>query len=180
MIVWSIGVLVSVFRLCQKNVLSRRKRLTLNQLDLYQKLRSSRIKWFYELNRLMSNCYHPGEQVEINSLKVRPPHWFRLLSRLWGDHFKWTKKTHLTLSSIPPFIVTILAFVEYTQSLISRPDQFCSGKYLVAPTFETSIQRVFMGFLWFFKLSHNMFHLSLAESKTGCSKIGPSFLSTFG
>ena len=92
--------------------------------------------------------------------QVRPPHGFRLLSRLWGDHFKWTKKTHLTLSSIPPFIVTILAFAEYAHSLISRPDQFCNGKYLAAPTFVApSIQRVFMGFLWFFKLSHNMFHL---------------------
>ena len=62
MIVWSvvisnivvsfIGVLVSVFRLCQKFFLERRKRLTLNQLELYQGLKSSHIDKFHELNRI--------------------------------------------------------------------------------------------------------------------------------
>ena len=70
MIVSSIGVLVSVFRLCQKIFLSRRKRLNLNQLELYQKLRSSHINKFYEINRLMSGCYQLGEQVEIKSFEA--------------------------------------------------------------------------------------------------------------
>ena len=70
MIVSSIGVLVSVFRLCQKIFLSRRKRLNLNQLELYQKLRSPHINKFYEINRLMSGCYHLGEQVEIKSFEA--------------------------------------------------------------------------------------------------------------
>ena len=70
MIVSSIGVLGSAFRLCQKNFLSRRKRLTINQLELYQELRSSHTKKLYELNRLISECYHPGEQVEMKSFDV--------------------------------------------------------------------------------------------------------------
>ena len=43
------------------------------------------------------------------------------------------KKTHLTLSSIPPFIVTFTTLVEYRCSFISRTDLFCDGKYIVAP-----------------------------------------------
>ena len=59
---WCIGV---VFRSCQKSFLSRRKHVTLNQLELYQELRSSHIQKFYELNWFLSECYHPGEQVEM-------------------------------------------------------------------------------------------------------------------
>ena len=70
MIVSSIGILVSVFRLCQKKFLSRRKCLTLNQLELYQELRSSHTHKFYELNRLKSECYHPGDHVEMKSFDV--------------------------------------------------------------------------------------------------------------
>ena len=40
MIVSSIGVLVSVLRFCQKKNLLRRKRRALNQLELYQELRT--------------------------------------------------------------------------------------------------------------------------------------------
>ena len=65
MIVSSIGILVSLLRLCQKKFLSRRKCLTLNQLELY-----SHTHKFYELNRLMSECYHPGEHVEMKSFDV--------------------------------------------------------------------------------------------------------------
>ena len=70
MIVSSIGVLGSVFRLCQKIFLSRKKCLTLNQIELYQELKSYHTKKFYELNRLMSECYHPGEQVKMKSFDV--------------------------------------------------------------------------------------------------------------
>ena len=49
--------------------------------------------------------------------------------------------------------------IEYCHSFISRPDLFCNGKYVIATTFETSVKRVFKGFLWFFKLSHNMFYV---------------------
>ena len=48
---------------------------------------------------------------------------------------------------------------EYGHSLIIRPDLFCDGRYLVTPTFETSVQRVFKCFLWFFKPPYNAFHL---------------------
>ena len=68
------------------------------------------------------------------------------------------KKTYVTLSSIPPFIVTITTLVEYRCSFISRPDLFCDGKYIFAPTFETSVQRFFKGFLWFFKLPYDTFY----------------------
>ena len=61
--------------------------------------------------------------------------------------------------SIPPFIVTIMTLVKYSRSLISRSELFCGREYLVAPTFETSVQRVFRGFLQFFKLSYNTFQL---------------------
>ena len=61
MIVSSIGVLVSLFRLCQKKFLSKRKQLTLNQLQLYHELKPSHIQKFFELNWLMSECYHLGE-----------------------------------------------------------------------------------------------------------------------
>ena len=61
--------------------------------------------------------------------------------------------------SVPPFIVATSALVEYGHSLISRSDLFCDKKYLVAPTFKTSIQRVFKGFPWFFKLPYNTFYI---------------------
>ena len=48
-------------------------------------------------------------------------------------------KTHLRVSSIPPFIVTITTPIEYRCSLISRPDLFGNRKYIVATTFETSL-----------------------------------------
>ena len=70
-----------------------------------------------------------------------------------------SKKTHSTLSSIPPFIVAISGLVEYRLPLASRPDLFCNRKNIVAPTLETSVQRVFKGFLWFFELSYKTFHL---------------------
>lgn len=53
MIMSSFGVLVLVLRLCQKFFLAKRKALTLNQLGLYQGLRSSYVDKFYELDRLM-------------------------------------------------------------------------------------------------------------------------------
>ena len=56
-------------------------------------------------------------------------------------------KTHFTLLSITPFTVTITTLTEYRCSLISGPDLFCNGKYIVAPTFKANIQRVFKGFL---------------------------------
>ena len=64
---WCIGVTVQ--DLSKKN-LSRRKCLTLNQLELHQELRSSHTHKFYELNWLMSECYHPGEHVEMKSFDV--------------------------------------------------------------------------------------------------------------
>ena len=67
--------------------------------------------------------------------------------------------------SVPPFIVSISALVEYGYSLISRPDLFYKGKYLVAPTFELSAQRVFESFLWFFKLPYKTFHLVPSRTK---------------
>ena len=67
--------------------------------------------------------------------------------------------------SVPPFIVSISAPVEYGYSLISRPDLFYKGKYLVAPTFEVSAQRVFESFLWFFKLPYKTFHLLPSRTK---------------
>ena len=35
---------------------------------------------------------------------------------------------------------------------------FCDGKYIVAPTFETSVQRFFKCLLWFFKLPYDTFY----------------------
>ena len=70
-IILSIGVLVSMFRLCQNIFLSRRKCLTLNHLELYQELRSSHIQKFYEFNQLMPEYYHPGEQSEMKSFDVK-------------------------------------------------------------------------------------------------------------
>ena len=67
--------------------------------------------------------------------------------------------------SVPPFIVSISALVEYGYSLISIPDLFYKGKYLVAPTFELSAQRVFESFLWFFKLPYKTFHLVPSRTK---------------
>ena len=49
--------------------------------------------------------------------------------------------------SVSPFIVAISAFVEYSRTLISRPDLFSDGKKIAAPTFETNALRVFKGFL---------------------------------
>ena len=70
MIVLLFGILVSVLRLCQKNFLAERKHLTLNQLELFQRLRSSHVNKFYELDHLMS------EQVEMMdhcTLNMSPP-----------------------------------------------------------------------------------------------------------
>ena len=61
--------------------------------------------------------------------------------------------------SVPTFIVTITTLIELSHPLISRPDLFFDRKYLGAPTFETSVQRVFKAFLWLFKLAYNTFHL---------------------
>ena len=61
--------------------------------------------------------------------------------------------------SISPFIVAISTLLEYKRSFVSRLDLFCSRKNIVAPTLETSVQRVFEGFLWFFKLSYKTFYL---------------------
>ena len=47
---------------------------------------------------------------------------------------------------------------------------FCDGKYLIALTFETSIQLVFKGFLWFFKLLYNTFQLFPGWIKNWMSK----------
>ena len=66
------------------------------------------------------------------------------------------------------------ALVEYGHSLISRPELFCNGKYLVAPLFETSVQCVFKGFLWFSSYLITFYFFS----KTGCSKIGSMLVST--
>ena len=100
--------------------------------------------------------------------------------------FKWVKKTYLMLlsylkksplfkfwpdviypsmSSIHPFIMAVSTLVEYRRSLIIRPDLFCDRKYLVAPTFKTSVQRVFKGFLWFFQLSYKTFYVSPSQMK---------------
>ena len=62
------------------------------------------------------------------------------------------------VSSASPFIVAITALIEHRCSFVSRPDLFCNRKD-IAPTFETSVQRVFKGFLWFFKMPYKMFHL---------------------
>ena len=168
MIVSSIGVLVSVFRQCQKKILSRRKRLILNQLELYQELKLSHIQRFYALNRLMSECYRiqaskskllGAHHSKSHLMSIGSPHGFRLLNSVWGDHFKWIKKTHLTLWSFPPFIVTIMALVKYSRSLISRPNLFYNGKYLVATTFETSVQLIFKDLGWIFKLSYNTYYI---------------------
>ena len=62
-------IIVSIQAL-SKTFLSKRKRHTLNQLELYQELRSSHIQKVYELNRLMSECYNPGQQFEMKSFDV--------------------------------------------------------------------------------------------------------------
>ena len=64
----------------------------------------------------------------------------------------------LTLSSIPLFTVTITKLVEYRCSFISRFNLLCNKKYIVASTLKTSVQRVFKGFLWFFKLLYDTFY----------------------
>ena len=51
-----------------------------------------------------------------------------------------------------------------------QTDPFCDGKYLIALTFETSIQLVFKGFLWFFKLLYNTFQLFPGWIKNWMSK----------
>ena len=82
---------------------------------------------------------------------------FQCLRRLGVGGLWWIEKLEAT--SVSPFIVAISALIEHRCSLISRPDLFCNGKYLVAPIFETSVQQVFKGFLWLFKLSYNKFQL---------------------
>ena len=61
--------------------------------------------------------------------------------------------------SVLPFIVATSALVEYGHSLISRPDLFYDKKYLVAPTFKTSMQQIFKSFPWFLKLPCNTFYI---------------------
>ena len=86
-------------------------------------------------------------------------HGFNALNHVWKNHFfKWAKKTHLTLPSIPPFIVTITIFPEYRCSSISRSKLFFSRKYIVTFTLKTSVQRVFKCFLWFFKFLYDTFY----------------------
>ena len=115
---------------------------------------------------MISECYRiqaskskwlRAHHSKSNLMSVRPPHGFRLLN---PNHlsFKWIKKTHLTLSSLPPFIVTIMTIVKYSRSLISRPNLFYDGIYLVATTFETSVQLIFKDLGWIFKLSYNKFY----------------------
>ena len=79
------------------------------------------------------------------------------------------------MPSISPFIVAIPTIVEYIRSFLSRPDLFRDRKYLVAPTFETSVQRVFKGFLWFRKPS---FHLLSSRIKSRVLKNGSIFILT--
>ena len=75
--------------------------------------------------------------------------------------------------------MTITTLTEYRCSLISRHDLFCNRKYIVATTFETSVQRVFNASCDFLSCLIKRFSFSLAELKTGCSKIGSIFLSIF-
>ena len=56
---------------------------------------------------------------------------------------------------------------------------FCNIKYLIAPTFETSVQQIFKGFLWFFELSHNMFYLSSSRIRNKIFKNCIHFLLIF-
>ena len=81
--------------------------------------------------------------------------------------------------SISPFIMAVLTLVEYRNSFISRPDLFCDRKYLVAPTFETSVQRFFKSFLWFFKLPYKMFHFPPSQIKNRMFKNWIQFLLIF-
>ena len=82
------------------------------------------------------------------------PRGFKLLCHIWGDYFKWAFFDLLNLCLfISPFIVAISTLLEYRRSFISRLDLFCNKKNFVAHAFETSVQRVFKGFLWFLKLS---------------------------
>ena len=83
------------------------------------------------------------------------------------------KKTNLTLSSISPFIVKTTTLAEYRCSFISRPDLFCDGKYLIAPTFEASVQRVFKGFLWFFFASWHALLFPWLNQKQDVQKWDP-------
>ena len=95
-------------------------------------------------------------------------------------HFKWIKKTHVTLSSLPPFIVTIMTIVKYSRSLISRPNLFYDGKYLVATTFETSVQLIFKDLGWIFKLSYNKFYFFFRlNQKQNVQKLDPFFFQLF-
>ena len=68
------------------------------------------------------------------------PREFNVLNRTWGDHFlEWGKNDSLHVVNIPLFTVRITRLVEYRCFFISRPDLFCNGKYLVAPSIETSV-----------------------------------------
>ena len=84
-----------------------------------------------------------------------------------------------SVSSIPPFIVTITTITEYRCSLIGRPDLFCKRKYIVAPTLEASIQWVWQSLVWFFELSYKTFHLLPSRIKNGIFKNWIHFLLIF-
>ena len=106
------------------------------------------------------------------------PRGFRLLNHI-GDYFKWAFFDSFNLClSISPFIVAISTLVEYRGSFVSRPDLFFNRKNVVAPTFETSVQRVFNGFLWFLKMSYKIFH-RLPTKKQDVQKLGPVFVNLF-
>ena len=108
-------------------------------------------KWVKK--RLTYSCHHI-----IKSLK-------RLMWLIWlvlldensqQENLYWVLAVW-SVSSISPFIVAISTLAEYRRSFVSRLDLFCNSKKIVAPTLETKVQRVFKGFLQFFKLSYKAF-----------------------
>ena len=74
-------------------------------------------------------------------------HIYKYGMNILGDLMYWAMYEVIIFLSEPkkdslnvvihPSITTL---VEYRRSFISRPDLFCDGKYLVAPTFEASVQ----------------------------------------
>ena len=81
--------------------------------------------------------------------------------------------------SISPFIMTVLTLVEYRNSFISRLDLLCDTKYLVSPTFETSVQQFFKSFLWFFKRPYKIIHFPPCQIKNRMFKNWIQFLLIF-
>ena len=180
-IVSSIGVLVSLSRLCQKCFLSKRKRLTLNELELYHELRSSHIQKLYELKWLMSECYRPGQQVQMKSIDVKLDLLMDLGCWIMHEVIILSEPKRLTKRGHPSLHLLYQSRHSSNTVVPSSADLTCFAmeSILLLPHLKQVYNKFSRAAGGFSSCLIACFTFSLAESKTGCSKIGSIFLSTF-